>query len=51
MAICCKLAIQAVCRAFSRARVKTGSAMAMSTVMIAMTTSNSISVNPVRRAR
>ena len=44
--ICFTLLRQDAWRAFSRARAKTGNRIAARMAMIAMTTSNSISVNP-----
>src|SRR5579871_462568 len=45
--ICLVLERQEVCRAFSRACAKTGNRMAARMAMMAITTSNSISVKPV----
>jgi hypothetical protein len=40
--------MQVACRPFSRARFSDGSSIAASNAMMATTTSNSISVKPVR---
>src|SRR5215471_10381885 len=51
MPICFRLFAHLIRRAASRAAWTAGSSSAMSTPMIAMTTSTSISVNPRRRIR
>src|SRR5262245_14262218 len=48
--ICFRLERQPACRAFSRAWAKTGKRIAARMAMIAITTSNSISVKPLLRA-
>jgi hypothetical protein len=50
-AICFRLLVHWARRAASRAACTAGSNSAMSTAMIAMTTSNSMSVNPRELAR
>jgi len=48
---CLQFDRQAVWRAFSRALANTGNSIAARIAMIAMTTSNSMSVNPLRMVR